>query len=215
MVIKHCPTCNRTSDKVRFIGEFCEVCVTGRLKKEVPDKATIERCKSCERIRTPTGYAAPDRNTLKEALQQQIGKRFSITVVRYDWKGADVRLSCDVEGNKAEFEKRIGLDVKRTMCIDCYRRTSGYYEAIFQLRGHRDAAERMMKKFVNFIETRGSFISRLDELDGGYDIYTSDKKVASAFFDYYGLKPKRSYTLYGLQRGRKVYRNTYMLRLTS
>ena len=213
-MIKHCPTCERTSDKVNFIGEFCEVCITGKIKEGIRDKVTIERCKSCERIRTPAGYAVPDKNSLRDAIRQALGTKCNISVEDYDWKAANVRFMCVVDGNPAVFNKKIATDVKRPMCIDCYRRTSGYYEAIFQVRGPRDPVDKMMKKFVNFIETRGAFISRVDELDNGYDIFMSDKKIASTFFEYYGLKPKRSYTLYGLQRGRKVYRNTYMLRLT-
>ncbi len=213
-MIKHCPTCDRTSDKVSFIGEFCEVCVSGKLKEGIPDRVIIERCKSCERVRTPTGYGIPDKITLRDAIKQGLHTKFDIKVASFDWRHAVVRFSHEVDGNPVSFERSIALDVKKTMCLDCYRKTSGYYEAIFQLRGPRDSVDRMMKRFTNFIETRGAFISRIDELGNGYDIYMSDKKLASAFFEHYELKPKRSYILYGLQRGKKVYRNTYMLRVS-
>ena len=213
-MIKHCPTCERTSDQVNFIGEFCEVCVTGKIKEGIPSRVTLDRCKSCERVRTPTGYGFSDKITLRDAIKQGLHTKLDIKVASFDWKSAVVRFSCEIDGNPASFEKSIAMDVKRTMCIDCYRKTSGYYEAIFQIRGPRDAVDKMVKRFTNFIETKGAFISRVDELDNGYDIYMSDKAIAGIFFEHYELKPKRSYTLYGLQRGRKVYRNTYMLRLS-
>jgi NMD protein affecting ribosome stability and mRNA decay len=37
--------------------------------------------------------------------------------------------------------------------------------------------------------------------------------MANAFFHDYDLKPTRSFRLYGMKRGKKVYRNTYSLRL--
>ncbi len=213
-MIKYCPTCNRPSDKFKFIGEFCEVCITDKLKEGIPDSVVIERCKSCERIRTPTGYTQSDKNSLKEAMQQALKSKCSISIVDFDWKIALLKFTCEVDGNQATFEKKIHIKVKKTMCMDCYRRTSGYYEAVIQLRGPREPVDRMLKKFTNFIDVRGAFVSRLDELPNGYDIYMSDKKMAGNFFQYYDLKPKRSYTLYGMKRGNKLYRNIYLLRLS-
>ncbi len=212
-MIKYCPTCNRSSADFKFIGEFCEVCATKKVREKIPDKILIERCKSCDRIRTPTGYQPADKNSIREAAAQALHSKCDIKIEDFNDHGALVRFTCDIDGNEAVFDKKIVIELKRTMCIDCYRKTSGYYEAVLQLRGPRDPADRMMKKFLNFIETRGAFASRVDELDNGYDIYSSNKEIATNFFQYYDLKPKRSYTLYGTRRGKKVYRNIYLLRL--
>lgn len=211
---KYCPTCNRSSDEFKFVGEFCEVCIADRLKVKVPDSAEIDRCKSCRRIRTRDGYRVPDKNTLKEALSMSMKPRCDIIIRRFDWEteSADIRLRWDVDGESIAFDKTIAVKVNSKMCLDCYRRTSGYFEATVQLRGTMEKCDRIMKKLFNFIDTRDAFASRVDELDNGYDIYVSDKKVAGAFFEYYDLKPKRAYTLYGMKSGKKLYRNVYLLR---
>ncbi|HUC38708.1 MAG TPA: NMD3-related protein [Candidatus Acidoferrum sp.] len=209
----YCPICNRSSDEFNFVGEFCEVCVTDKLKEKIPSSVTIERCKSCERVHTANGYQEPDKEVIKEVLHRALKTKCNIRVRSFDWKKAVVRFDCDVDGNDAVFDRDVSIVVKRTMCIDCYRKTSGYYEAIFQIRGPRDDADKMLKKFMNFMEKRGAFASRVDELNNGYDIYSSSKTLASSFFQYYDLKPKRSYTLYGLKHGKEVYRNIYLLRL--
>ncbi len=211
-MLKYCPTCNRSSDEVRFIGEFCEVCVADRLKEKIADSAGVERCKSCERIRTREGYAVPDKNTVKDAISFSMKPKCDIFIDSFDWKAAEVRFRCEVDGEKVAFAKKINIRVTKTMCIDCYRKTSGYYEAIVQLRGDAERCERVMKRLLTFIDRRDTFASRIDELSNGYDLYLSNKKTASAFFEYYDLKPKRSYSLYGLKGGKKIYRNIYLLR---
>jgi NMD protein affecting ribosome stability and mRNA decay len=212
-MVKHCPTCDRSSDDISFIGEFCEECVTNKLKTGMPDSATIDRCKSCERIRTNFGYEIPDKLSIKDAIGHSLGVKYNVSVKDFDWKSATVRFNLEYQGESVSFEMPIKINVKKTMCIDCYRKTSGYFEAILQLRGPRDLVDKMMARFMKFIGERGAFSSRVDELDNGYDIYMSSKKIAAAFFMHYELKPKRSFTLYGMKNGNKLYRNTYMLRL--
>jgi hypothetical protein len=40
----------------------------------------------------------------------------------------------------------------------------------------------------------------------------SDKKTMKWFFLMYKLKPKASYTLYSIKQGKKIYRDTYLLK---
>ena len=209
---RYCPTCNRSSNDVKFIGEFCEVCVADKIMKTLRDYAVDESCKSCKRIRTSEGYMPVSKNSLKDAIRHSLGTKCNISVISFDESSAAVRFSCQEEMGMVEFEKKIRIETKRTMCMDCYRRTSGYYEAVVQLRGDNGKADMIMKKLINFIEVRGAFVSRIDELSNGYNIYISDKKITASFFQLNKLKPKRSFTLYGVKRGNKVYRNAYLLR---
>ena len=214
-MVKHCPTCDRSSETVRFLGEFCEVCVADGIKKGMADSVKAERCKSCGRLRASWGYAQLDKSSMEDVIRRSLGTKCGVHVDRFDSSGADVRFRCEVEGGTAVFGKRIRILVKDTMCTDCYRKTSGYYEAIVQLRGPEGQVDRMMKRLFSFIEARGGFVSRVEELEEGYNIYVSDKKAAGNFFHLNKLKPKRSFTLYGITRGNKVYRNVYLLRLDS
>ena len=84
-MIKHCPTCNRTSDKTRFIGEFCEFCVTDRLRKHVPDIIKLSYCKRCGRIRIPGRHSEIDRMSLMSAIKMQLPKiKMESEVLSYD-----------------------------------------------------------------------------------------------------------------------------------
>jgi NMD protein affecting ribosome stability and mRNA decay len=105
------------------------------------------------------------------------------------------------------------FDVKRIhqICQECYRKSSGYYEALIQLRGDKEKVNLMFQKLSKFITNKGAFISKVEELERGFDIYVSDKLITKSFFPTYKLKPKSSYTLYGIKNGRKIYRNTYLL----
>ncbi|MCL4389336.1 MAG: 60S ribosomal export protein NMD3 [Candidatus Marsarchaeota archaeon] len=212
-MLRYCPTCNASSDDVRFIGEFCENCVKEKISKGIPDCATLEVCKSCGRIRTHEGYVQASRPAIKDALSLSLGVKWNISVNDFDWKKANLTFRKEYEGEEVAIPKDISIKIKKTMCTDCYRRTSGYFEATVQLRGKPEKVERVMGKLLKFIEARNAFVSRVDELDNGYDIYVSDKTIANAFFEYYELKPGRSYTLHGVKHGKKLYRNTYILRL--
>ena len=210
---KHCPTCNRSSDEARFIGEFCAVCVTGRVKEGIPDVAAVEVCKSCGRIRSGEGFATIDNASLGAAIRHSLGTKCDVSVESFTQHGAAVHFYCGVEGGTVDFEKTIRIKANKTMCTSCYRKTSGYYEAIVQLRGDGERVEKMMAKLFRFVEARGAFVSRVDELESGCNIYLSDKRIAGSFFAVNKLKPKKSFTLYGVKRGNKVYRNVFLLRL--
>ena len=68
-------------------------------------------------------------------------------------------------------------------------------------------------KLTKYVEANGAFISKTEKEGTGIDMYISNKKLVSAFFMLYRLKPKRSYTLYGMKHGKELYRNIYALRL--
>ncbi len=211
-MIKYCPICNRSSDKFRFVGEFCEVCVADKMKKNIPDRIEIERCKSCGRIRAKEGYIQLDNGTLREAVKRSLGTKCEVKIVKQKEKSAVVNFHCEADYGYADFDKEIMLNFRKIMCIDCYRKTSGYYEALVQLRGVQQKADKAMSKITRYVEKNGAFISRIDETEHGIDIYISDKEMMNHFFQLYKMKPKRSFTLHGVKNGRRIYRNVYLLR---
>jgi nonsense-mediated mRNA decay protein 3 len=212
-MLKYCPTCNRSSEDVHFIGEFCELCIKEKLAKSLPSGVTLEVCKSCGRIKTREGYFNSNKEAIADAVSSSVGGKWKIAIKEFDWKHATVTFKQEYGDEWVKIDKEIEVKVKKPMCIDCYRQTSGYYEAILQIRGPDSKVESTMAKLMKFISVRNTFTSRVDELENGYDIYLSDKKVANAFFEYYELKPGRSYSLYGLKNGKELYRNIYILRL--
>lgn len=187
-----------------------------KLAKGIPNSMEISYCKRCGRIKTPGGYSHMHNDSLAMAMLHELkGMKGELKVLRYNDQTmtADVEFKMPVDGSTLFFEKQIALKLTHKICIDDYRKSAGYYEATVQLRGNRARIDKMMEKLRVFIEDRGAFITKVEDKENGLDVYTSDKLMTNNFFMLYKLKPKRSYTLYSIRNGKKVYRNTYLLRL--
>lgn len=209
---KHCPTCGRSSDDVRFYGEFCEVCSSGKLKAKLPTMIEAERCKVCSKIRTKEGWKEEDRQSLHSIISQRI-KGYKIHLIGYSGNKAQIYVT-DQEG-KEPLSAETELEIKylKRMCDSCNKRAGGYYEAVIQLRGDPDRIDRFIEKVNRYVEARGEFIARVDRADNGMNVFVSSKGVVSAFISERDIKANRSYTLNGLKSGKKVYRHTYAIRL--
>lgn len=213
-MLKHCPTCNRTTETTRFIGERCEVCLSSELAKRMPSHATVSYCKRCGRLKTPEGHEERSKASLSRALKKELcGKGCDIEVKAFDGEVADVVFTQSVDDSSVSFGKRIAVSMHHEICTTCYRRSSGYYEAIVQIRGDMYRAEKLAGTIHKYVEKNGSFVSKIDRFENGIDIYAGDKKMLQEFFMARKLKPKTSYTLYTINGGRRVYRNTYLIRL--
>lgn len=213
-MIKFCPTCNRSSKDARFIGEFCEFCVAEKASKNFPSRATVEYCRRCGRIRTPGGYVANDKESLALVLAKELcSSKCKINVKEFDENSAKMEVELPVGSDSITFEKKIALKMVHKICQDDYRKSSGYYEATVQVRGDKESVEAMAGKIRRFIERNGAFIAKTEWHETGADIYVSNKTLIRGFFLLNKLAPKASYTLYSVKSGKKVYRNTYLLKL--
>lgn len=213
-MIRYCPTCNRSSDEVRFIGEFCELCIITRVDKTIPKTVEIAYCKRCGRVKTREGYQRLEKNSLSDAIYHSIGNnKIKLKVRSFDSENASLQVTYEVEDDYVVFQKDIKLKMKNEICKDCYRKSSGYYEALVQLRGDKILIERMVKRIVHFLELRGAYVTKTEEIDKGIDLYISDKVLANKFFMFNKIKPKKSFDLFGMKKGKKLFRNIYALRL--
>ncbi|MEM0149984.1 MAG: NMD3-related protein [Candidatus Micrarchaeaceae archaeon] len=209
---KYCPTCNRSSDDVQFFGEFCEFCTIEMLKKKVPDAAKIYTCRFCNRVKSGADYENISKASLAAAMGHELGiKDCTLKIEEYDIERRRAVAMFICYGGKLSFSKSIKLKIEHRTCQTCYRMHSGYYEAVIQLRGSSEQVRKTLGKLAVYIERHGAFISKQEAVRHGYDIYVSSKMVASAFFSYYRLNPVKSYELYGLKKGKRVYRNIYAL----
>ena len=210
----HCPICNKSSDDIRFVGEFCQDCTINALKKKIPEGAEVYQCKSCERVKVGMDNFNLTKSALTAALQIAIkAPGCDFKVVSFTKTDASLRFRCSVEGSTVEFDDNINLRIRKWMCRDCVRKVSGYYEALVQLRGDVFLVDKMLKKIKAYVEKNNAFVAKTERINSGYDLYISDKKLVSYFFSLYKLKPERSYTLYGMKKGKKLYRHIYSLRL--
>lgn len=213
-MIRYCPTCNRSTEQVRFIGEFCENCVARKIEADLGSSVTVVYCKRCMRIKTNEGYQKEEKESLASVISKELcNSKCKVKVKRFDSESAFVELTFHVGDDSVTVEREIGLKMKHMICQDDYRKSSGYYEAVVQLRGSKERVERMAEKIQKFIAIRNAFIAKFEEIDKGIDLYVSDKKTMKWFFLMYKLAPKTSYTLYSVRQGKKIYRDTYLLKL--
>jgi nonsense-mediated mRNA decay protein 3 len=117
--------------------------------------------------------------------------------------------------------------VKGASCPKCSKIKGSYFESILQVRCRdrsldRGDKELILEQIEDMVERAASenrelFISKLEELHGGFDVYLSSnnlgrmisKELAAA----YGAETKESSSLLGKKDGKDVYRITFLVRL--
>ncbi|MEM3839473.1 MAG: NMD3-related protein [Candidatus Micrarchaeaceae archaeon] len=208
---RHCATCQRVDSEAVFFGDFCEYCTIEKLKSELPAEARIKKCKRCERIWTGTRFAAPTQKAVENALALQI-KGYSVHVLGFNGGSITAELEKDMDGlGILKFNAELMVKEEKTVCDDCYKRSSGYWEACIQLRGGEAGVRKAADKIERYVAHTGSFITKSEDVPNGIDIYISSKKTANEMMLYFHMKPTVTYTLYGVRQGKKVYRNTYSI----
>jgi NMD protein affecting ribosome stability and mRNA decay len=208
---KYCPTCGNSSDKVRFYGNFCEECTKRKFSEDLKGDAEIIRCKRCGRIKAHGIFVPPNGKNLADAIKQGF-KHKDITLIDYSEDSALVDLSELTDNGTVNVEHTIKLSYQKVLCDVCYKKACNYHEATMQLRGNPDKIEKLMQRLTKYYEIHDQFISKIEEADGGLDVYLSSKSLANLFIMKHRLKPETSYTLAGVKQGKRVYKNTYALR---
>ncbi len=218
-MIKYCPTCNRSSEDARFVGEFCEFCVADKIKLKLPKEVKVRRCRVCGMINGGRGFADPTEEAMQDAIRQQMHepncepKLVSFDDVR---NIAELKIECDLDEGPVRFPYEVKVKFTKEMCPNCYRRSAGYYEAIVQVRGNDGHVNAFIESFTRFLSKRNAFISKSEGQRNGIDFYVSDKGlVGEYFFIHKGIKPKVSYKLYGVKKGKRLYRHIYSVSLDS
>ncbi len=209
---RHCPTCNRAEGQARFYGQFCEYCIREKLLAALPQSIDLTVCKRCDRVWTGHKYSAPTKKAVEDALGLHI-KGYGIKLLEYDGKRAKIEITKKIGGDEAIVDKEFEIRQKGATCDDCYKRASGYWEGLVQLRGGEERVKRTEEKISRYIAHTNAFIAKTEEVPNGIDIYISDKKAVNEAMLFLRLKPIVSYTLYGVKQGKRVYRNTYSIHL--
>ncbi|MGC8479337.1 MAG: NMD3-related protein [Candidatus Micrarchaeia archaeon] len=210
---KRCPKCGRTSDTIQFYGQFCKICSERKLGEELPESAEIIICKNCGKIRLQGVFVKDSGQNMQQILQNTF-KNFFVSLIDYDPENATAVLSFSKKDKEdLSVDKKILLLYKKILCDECNKRAGSYYEGVMQLRGDKARIERFIERVNTYFEKRGEFIAKIKNVDNGIDVYLSNKKLAEAYISSHHLEVVRSYTLYGVKKGKKVYRHTYSIRL--
>jgi nonsense-mediated mRNA decay protein 3 len=211
---------------------LCRECLIDSLHIEFPQSLDLQICPKCgaRKLKNRWEYNRSDASIAK-ALESKIhaGERdASIHVdmdsISIERRSASYSAKIDWPGvAQMEVPGTIELVVSRISCPQCNKLTGSYYEAILQLRsvsekiGLEEMLQFSTKAFSRYesIE-RGSFISKVEKKDEGYDIYMGNnsdaKKLASLIQDRFSTSLKVSKTLAGRKNGEDFYRYTYSLR---
>jgi NMD protein affecting ribosome stability and mRNA decay len=146
-------------------------------------------------------------------FELKLNSNWKVKVKDYGDETINAVFIFNYENEKVGFNKELKYKFAKQTCQRCERISGGYYEAIAQLRGSGERINNLIKKITKYVERREGFITKIEIVENGKDVYVSDKLIMNEFFKDYDLKPKRSFRLYGMKRGKKLFRNTYSLHL--
>jgi len=165
---------------------YDNLCLDCYLEKIDVQKVRIRKCKVCGR------YSVSNRSfdNKEEAMSFYIKKFLSKRL-----------------GEIATLlpRSKIGVEEKEFVCNDCRKFVSRKIEAILQLRGEN--VEEIVKKYGLIGKT----------VRGGFDVNFSLKRYAYELINNirkkYSLSMKVSRKLMGMKQGKKVYRDTILVRI--
>jgi len=149
--------------------------------------------------------------SLQRTIKMELKLPYEVKVTGHTAKEIDATFITDIDGERASFNRTLTYKIAHETCQRCYRISSGYYEAVVQARGDEKRIDNLIAKIIKYVQRRGGFIAKIEDMRDGKDIYASDKLMMNAFFKDYDIKPVRSFRLYGEKKGVKLYRNTYSI----
>jgi nonsense-mediated mRNA decay protein 3 len=157
--------------------------------------------------------------------------RLKMDVIEADPRNYHVNIVASVEHGDLKLNEELHTIVrlKNTVCLRCSKIIGNYYESIIQIRGReRKLSEGQKERIYAALrkrvdeaqeENREMFISKLEEVPGGFDAYLSSislaKSISKELGDRFGGEVKESSTLVTQKDGKDVYRVTYLVRLPS
>ncbi len=199
---RFCPMCGKGDSEAEFYGELCMECARLRVKPLPAVRVTV--CQKCGILL--------DKGRKKKGigLEEEVVRLLKL-------KGSGAKL--DEKAGMVEYDTPCGrmrqaveILVGKTMCADCGRAGTQYFEAIIQLRGDAAKIVRIGERLVKRIESR-SFIPKIEELKEGIDIYCGSRNEAIAALNSQALGFLRTEKLAGEKNGKRLYRTTLLVRL--
>ncbi|UCH88211.1 MAG: hypothetical protein JSV49_08070 [Thermoplasmata archaeon] len=195
-----CPTCNAMLRSKQWLpfDEF----------EEAVEKAVLDKIKIDPSIKTSNIDIGLQFDTKHLANAEITAK------LNYE----DLTLT---ESNKCE------VRIKYEQCDVCSKMSAQYYSAIIQIRAEERAlTEKEIDRCLDLvgaqIETsqtsdKSIFISKVEKIHGGYDIYLSHqniaKSIAKNLVATYGGIMNSSSSMAGQKDGKEIFRMTYLVRL--
>ncbi|MGC9105809.1 MAG: 60S ribosomal export protein NMD3 [Thermoprotei archaeon] len=194
---KFCVSCGRI-DLPLVDGKLCPECYAKhRDLVEAPKEVRGKLCKLCGAMWISGRWVKP---TTDDPFREYVWKLvvpklkvdpnvkgFEVTLER-TWRDvgnrtyATVLIVGDISGYRFEARKDVLLDVAKTLCDDCMRKKTGYYEAKIQLRFKEGRMEEGKRQFFESFFNRSALNSLTNVVEGveGVDYYLASKSVAKS-----------------------------------
>jgi len=212
-VEKVCPRCGAKSSEKKFVENFCLDCFKNYIDLDTPAAVDLLVCRSCDRVKLGAGWQEKNAKAIGEFVLRQCNVGYDTAKARVSEEGeCEISFAIKAGDSTIEVNEHIGIRYSPTLCDRCSRESSGYFEAIIQVRGSEENVERARGRLVPELE-RSSFISKTKKGKRGIDIYVGSKQVAGEALSKLGLKPKISNKLHGVKDGQRIYRTTFSIRV--
>ncbi len=192
-----CPKCGKTG---KLIEGLCKDCFS----EKVSIKLTHDRFLVCNEC----GKSGVFEN-IKEAIRSRIKSDWKIKKMDFSIKEGSITVDAKIQSGRNVFDKsfEIPVFIQKALCRECSNLHGGYYESIVQLRD-RDSYDDLIAKARS---------ARLEEKKEGVDLYFTHRDDAIAFVALlakkFDAKPKETRSLVGQKDGKRIYRNTILVRL--
>lgn len=235
-----CPKCGETGQEI--INGVCKSCFLKELiLAQIPDEIELTVCAHCEsQLVSGKWYELElsDEEIILNTIYKHItlNKYAKITEINVETllaRGSNieciVHLKADVLGRTILQDYKLNVKIIRTVCPECSKFASGYYEAVIQLRAHNRipdeeevaVADGLIAGNIDKIsrKNRMAYISERAVLKEGIDYYIGSykvaKRLASTLKDHFGGVVKESPRLMGRDKstGKDLHRIWISLRI--
>lgn len=221
---KFCPKCGKETNE--FYENLCKNCFLEKFSslEKIPKKILIKECKFCKKYFYKKIFSE-NIEGLIEAILSEIIEKGKIESINY--KILDNKLKMKIEtkiGSLKKAEELVSeLIIKQSVCNTCQMKEKGYAQAIIQLRCSDKILQKIEEDIRREIEILNkfdllAFISKIEKEKNGLNFCIGSKKsareIAKILKRKYKAEVKFSRKLVGFERGKKVYRDTILIKIS-
>lgn len=215
----------------------CESCFSGHIQVTTSGSVDVTICPKCNAFKIGNSWS---RGKLEKPLIKKINGNLAtnnpnvsahvfgntVELKRIEGK-IEFPVELETEGHKIRGgEHDIPAKILLNSCPTCNKITGSYYEAIIQLRTLTAEYSPVLSTILDEISgmldnmhksDNESFVSKIEPVKGGIDIYLGKKndgiKLSKYIHDHYFSDTTRTKKLAGRREGEDFYRHTFLVRV--